>query len=260
MALYRYWRASVSLHTISPYDAKCSPPAVQQEQPEDLLTFLAEVAAGTPIGEHVDALAHHARAQKLQAREIDLQEQKMKYLEISAEIKLEKITYERPDDVTHQFDGTMHISQPNALKEIRINEISYPWKEADFMTRLERKQISSDVRIQSRVIHGRDVTDENFRLPVARNLAIDLELLDHLSWGETHAHVERRLEWPDLEAHPKAQWKFPIYNRKLQSASESPQNGEKEDVKQLHGTAAEIGNAASSQKTPSLLRKVLKHR
>lgn len=246
---------------------KSSPLAVQQEQPEDLLTFLAEITAGTATGEHVNALAHYARVQKLRARELNLQAQKVQYLEISADIKLTEFTTNGLTDelklVSHQFAGTMHISQPNALWEIRVSEFNYPWKE-DYTDRIPRGRISSDVAIQSRVISDGDRPARYIRLSCARNLAIYIELEHYLSWGEDHVDQTRRLEWPDLEAHPKARWRFPMYYRKLQSTPQRLQDGEEkaEDVKRLdYGTKAESGDAASSQsqKTPNIIKKIMNH-
>ena len=260
MASHRYWRASVSLHAIFPCDARSSCLAVQQEQPEDLSTFLAEITARTATGEHVDALARYARGQKLQARgTLALRGQKMQYLEISAEINLTELPKPHPY-ASHQFAGTLHISQPNALLEIRVSEMYYPWKEDEYITHIQRRQISSDVTIQSRVISTSDFTAENSRLPRARHLGIDIELEDYLSWVENHIGQTRRLEWPDLEAHPKARWRFPISNRKLQSASQRPQYGEEgKDVERLDGTAAESGDVASSQKAPNIIKKIMNH-
>ena len=196
--------------------------AVQQEQPGDLLTFLAETTAGTTYGESVNALAQYARAQKLQAREHDQHQQRLNYLDISAEAEITKVR--RGDFFT--FQVTLQISQPTSLWELRVYQFGGTPKEFDYMTRIARKDIRASLSTYTRPIKDEDLPKGDQRLPVARNLAFEIELEDYLSWGGQHSGSSRLVEWPDIEVNSKMRWSFPIDRRLPQIDSQKSQDDE----------------------------------
>lgn len=194
----------MSLPAIFKCDARSSLLAVEQADLKEVLTFLAEVTAGTTTGEHVKALERYASTQKSLAIG-------RSYLKLSAQMRFTEVS-SKPKSISYRFDGTMHITQPDALCEIRFSEINPSRKKENLICPLKRKQMAPVVELRSSGTTKDKAADGNHRPPRARNLAIDLELESHLSWGENHASKIQRVEWFDLKEQPIKEWILPIYS------------------------------------------------
>ena len=181
--------------------------AVQQDQPEDLLSFLAQVSLGTRISDQASELASYARRQ---------QRDSLNYLEISVAASYKLIEENKPQrrGLYPLFNISVEVSRPSAVRSLQISlfpshEHVAHYARQDLIYHLSSTFSGDDVEFPRQGQH---------KLKGTYNLMLGILLEPFITWDKRlKPYCETQLggnylslEWPDIEVNSKMQWKLPL--------------------------------------------------
>ncbi|KAL8685481.1 MAG: hypothetical protein Q9218_007733 [Villophora microphyllina] len=196
---------------------------VQQDKPEDLLKFLTKVTTDPGLNHRVRALARHAKAQQRWNPDCLEVSVKATRRNVSSDNSFHSLTV-----VPVIFDYQITLSQPGVVQNLSVERTGTPGLDhetflEDRILAVKRQDIREFLTGSTQITIPSIVFRPSGRLPKAVNLAIGMQLLPFMDWGQgaepylwTGEYFGQRdarylhLEWPDIELNSRMQWKFPL--------------------------------------------------